>query len=298
MRTIQYIVEPQEDGRRVGSYLRGVAGISNRLLVDLKKTDYGIRCNGVHVRVIDRVHAGDQLCITIDDHPKEYLAAPIQVPILYEDEDLLIYNKPAGMASHQSRRNQTDSLGNAFAWYCQQKGLSISFRPVSRLDKDTSGIVLVAKNQHAASQLNGTADKRYTAVVCGRMEEDFGTVEAPIRRINEVYTKRMVAPDGQPAKTDWKVLARGEEYSLVELKLYTGRTHQIRVHMSHIGHPLAGDDLYGGDLKIIPRQALHCGWAGFHHPVTGAWVEVAAPLPQDMADILPFAGAAPETRRE
>lgn len=135
MRTIRYIVEPQEDGRRVGSYLRGVAGISNRLLVDLKKTDYGIRCNGVHVRVIDRVHAGDELCITIDDHPKEYLATPIEVPILFEDEDLLVYNKPAGMASHQSRRNQTDSLGNAFAWHCQQMGLAISFRPVNRLDQ-------------------------------------------------------------------------------------------------------------------------------------------------------------------
>lgn len=295
MRTIRYIVEPQEDGRRVGSYLRGVAGISNRLLVDLKKTDYGIRCNGVHVRVIDRVHAGDELCITIDDHPKEYLATPIEVPILFEDEDLLVYNKPAGMASHQSRRNQTDSLGNAFAWHCQQMGLAISFRPVNRLDKDTSGIVLVAKNQHAASQLNGAAEKAYFAVVCGRMEEDQGTVEAPIRRINEVYTKRMVSPDGQYAKTNWEVLSRGEGYSLLRLRLSTGRTHQIRVHMAHIGHPLAGDDLYGGDLAIIPRQALHCGWVRFPHPVTGGWLEFSAPLPEDMQAILPHAGADPQT---
>lgn len=137
--------------------------------------------------------------------------------------------------------------------------------------------MLVAKNQHAASQLNGAAEKAYFAVVCGRMEEDQGTVEAPIRRINEVYTKRMVSPDGQYAKTDWEVLSRGEGYSLLRLRLSTGRTHQIRVHMAHIGHPLAGDDLYGGDLAIIPRQALHCGWVRFPHPVTRGLAGVFCP---------------------
>lgn len=290
MRSIRYIIRPGEDGQKVGAYLRGVAGISRRLLVDLKKTDYGIRCNGVHIRVIDRVHSGDELVVTIDDHPKEYVAAPLEVPILYEDEDLLVYNKPSGMASHQSRRHQTDSLGNAFAWYCQQKGLSISFRPVSRLDKDTSGIVIVAKNQHAASKLSGAVEKRYYAVVCGRMEQDTGIVEAPIKRINEIYTKRMVSAEGQYAKTQWQVISRGEKYTFIQLKLYTGRTHQIRVHMAHIGHPLAGDDLYGGNLEIIPRQALHCGWVRFYHPLTGNPIEITAPMYEDMEKAISFAG--------
>lgn len=291
MRKIEYIVEPDCDGYRVGNYLKFVKGVSTRIIKDLKKTEIGLQLNGQHTRSVDLIKAGDLVTICIEDNPKDYILSDIAVELLYEDEDVIAFNKPANMPCHQSKRHQSETLGNVFAMHCNKTGQALSYRPINRLDKDTSGIVVVAKNAFTACALNGSIDKRYYAIVCGVVPKDSDIIEAPIARLDEMGIpktgiRRMVSPEGQYAKTEYTVLARGEKYTFMQFKLYTGRTHQIRVHMAEIGYPLAGDTLYGGDTEIIPRQALHCAWVSFTHPITKETVEISSSLGKDMQKAL------------
>ena len=286
-RSISFPIGPESDGMKVYDCLRR-AGLSYRLITSLKHLPNGIQLGGAHTRTIDRVHTGDVLSVCLPDVEQENAVSAIEVPVAYEDEDVIVYDKPAGMNCHQSRRDQNDTLANVFAAHCRRSGAALTFRCLNRLDKNTSGLVLLAKNQHAAALLKFAVEKEYTALVHGVPPQPAGTVDVPISRINEVYTKRQADPLGQPAVTHYTVLAAAPDgaYSLVRLLLETGRTHQIRVHMAHLGHPLAGDDMYGGTHALLTRQALHCGRMWFTSPITGKAVEVRSALPKEIQNAL------------
>ena len=184
------------------------------------------------------------------------------------------------MPVHESRNHRGDTLSNAVADICGG-----AFRAIYRLDRDTSGIVLIAKNEFAAAKLAGRVRKDYYAVVCGKIEGS-GVIDAPIKRERESIIKRCVAPDGESAVTHYTAIKHSEKYTLVKLKLETGRTHQIRVHFAHIGYPLAGDTLYGGSTEEISRQALHCRDIYFTHPVSEKKIHIFCEMPQDMKKLI------------
>ncbi len=282
MRRLDYLVPPAYDGRKVLHFLRGGAGCSYTLVRSLKVFPDGILLNGVRVRTIDPVHTGDIVSITLHDRKNESLYSDIHVPILYEDEDLMVYNKPAGMACHQVKQKQQGTLANVFAAHCAEQGKSMPCRILNRLDKDTTGAVLIAKNAFAAAALTGHVDKLYLAAVSGGLTPPDGLIDAPVGQPDRTDPRRCVCEGGQRAVTQYETAACGSGYSLVRCILHTGRTHQIRVHMSYMGHPLLGDRLYGGDYGRIERQALHCVSLSFMHPVTEKRMKIQAVLPQDM----------------
>jgi len=194
-----------------------------------------------------------------------------------------VLNKPAGIAVHPTLNYPDGTLANGWLYHLQQRGESGIFRPVNRIDKNTSGLVLCAKNAFAAPLLAGSAHKCYLAIVQGTMPLGPGRVEAPIARRGDSIIGRCVCADGKYSLTEYAVLAAGPGHSLLACWPRTGRTHQIRVHMSYIGHPLAGDTLYGGSDILLHRHALHCGILAFAHPLTGEPLRVECPLPEDMA---------------
>ncbi|WP_343252715.1 RluA family pseudouridine synthase [Ligaoa zhengdingensis] len=284
-RELSFTVDSKQDGMKLYDFLRREQKFSYRLITSLKHQPNGIQINHVHARTIDRLKTGDLVSVALPQNDNEgATVSDLQVPIVYEDDDLIIYDKPAGMNCHPSRRIQNDTLANVFARHCRERGLAITFRCLNRLDMDTSGLVLLAKNQYVAARLKFAVQKEYVALLHGVPDPREGTVREPIVRINDIYTKRQVDPSGQPAVTHYRVLARSEDgaYSMARMVLETGRTHQIRVHLSYIGHPLMGDDMYGGRTDLLARQALHCERMSFVHPVTGEAVAVSAPLPKDM----------------
>ncbi len=283
MRTITYIVEDGRNDIRACDYLRKVHGYSARMMTALRKEMGLLTVNGQPQRVVVPVHAKDVLCVHLpEDRIKSVPNPEISAPIFYEDDDLVVFDKPAGIAVHESKKHQTDTLANLFAAHCQANGHSSVFRAINRLDRDTSGLVVAAKNQHIASALTGSVRKRYIAVVCGELQNDSKTIDAPIRRLCPERQKRVVSPDGQRAVTHYQVLARGHGHTVISLTLETGRTHQIRVHLSHMGYPLAGDAMYGGDRTHIPRHALHCGELWLENAVTGRSIHLQSPLHADM----------------
>lgn len=240
----------------------------------------GITRNGLPVRSIDMIFPGDVIALKIEDTSFLEPNPLLSVPIAFENENLIVFDKPSGMPVHPSIKHQGDTLGNYFAYICPE----LTFRPVNRLDRDTSGLCIVAKNAHSANILQGSVDKIYYAAVHG-ITEAFGTINAPIARKAESIILRCVREDGQSAVTHFTRLTHNERYSLEEIQLETGRTHQIRVHFSHIGHPLAGDDMYGGKRDDIQRQALHCGQLSFHEPLTDELIIVKSQLPQDIEQL-------------
>ena len=290
MRTIEYHITPQQEGMSVERYLKGIHGYSSRTIVKLKHYEQGMRLNGEHTRTIDLLRAGDCLQITFLDSSEHgvehFIRSNRRVPVVYEDEDLLVFNKPADMPCHQSCGHAADTLANVFAAHCDRLGVDLMYRPLNRLDRDTSGAVLVAKNRFAAARVTNNFHKTYQAILLGCPPQPQGRVDAPIRREFPEEMRRIVAPDGQRAVTNYRVLAQGtvegQPLSLVDFVLETGRTHQIRVHMAHLGCPVLGDELYGQKSELIPRQALHCRHIAFPQPVTGQEIRVDCPLPADM----------------
>lgn len=262
---------------RLEEFLRKDAGISKRMISRLKRTENGITRNGKLIRTIDSVFKGDEIILSYEDiktlEPNDSLFADIA----FENDNLIVFDKPVGMPVHPSIKHQGDTLGNFFAF----KFPGLTFRPINRLDRDTSGLCVIAKNAVSASKLQNNIEKIYYAAVSGKITGE-GTINAPIAREQESIIKRIVRNDGQKAVTHYKTIISGEKYSLLEVKLETGRTHQIRVHFSHIGHPLAGDDLYGGPTEDIGCQALHCGQLDFKEPVAGELITVKSSLRDDM----------------
>lgn len=238
----------------------------------------GITRNGELIRSIDTVFCGDEIVLRLEDTSFLEPNGALNVRIAYENENLTVFDKPGGMPVHPSIKHQGDTLGNYFAYLYPD----LTFRPVNRLDRDTSGLCVAAKNAHAANWLGNCCEKVYYAAVTGITDES-GTIDAPIARRQESIIMRCVRSDGQRAVTHYKRIAYSDRYSLERIRLETGRTHQIRVHFAHIGHPLAGDDMYGGSRQDIPRQALHCGEITFTEPVSGERVTVKSELPEDIS---------------
>ncbi|MPL81601.1 hypothetical protein SDC9_27529 [bioreactor metagenome] len=228
--------------------------------------------------------------ITVD-WPNACTISPtaIQLDIKYEDEYLLIINKPPNMLVHPAKYNDTETLANAVIHYYNQHNMFFGFHPVHRLDRNTSGLVLVAKLpyiQHLLSKDVKTISRIYWGITEGTLTSPYGVINAPIDRRPGSIIERIVCPTGQPAVTKYKIIETLQDANLVELELETGRTHQIRVHMSYIGHPLLGDNLYGGSTQLFFRQALHAVRLCFNHPVTNKPIEVSTPPPEDFHQVL------------
>ncbi|WP_062231420.1 RluA family pseudouridine synthase [Fictibacillus sp. FJAT-27399] len=289
--TITWKVKENEAGL-LREFLRLHKNISKSALADIKFTGGELLVNGVPSTVRKSVNTGDEVEVRF---PPEEISShmepiPMLLDILYEDEHLLFVNKPAGIPTIPSRYQQNGSLAQGVLSYYEQEGIQSTFHAVNRLDKDTSGLVMIAKHRFAHSLLSQQqkikAIKRtYLAGVEGRFESLSGTVDATIGRNPDSLVERMVTDQGQKAITHFKVLKELAGNSLVSLQLETGRTHQIRVHMAHIGHPLLGDDLYGGPVDLIVRQALHSWQVSFYHPLEEKMMNVEAPLPQDLQQI-------------
>ena len=218
----------------------------------------------------------------------------LPLSIVYEDDYVMVVEKPAGMSTIPSREHPTGSLANAIISHYEQIGHLATVHIVTRLDRDTSGLVLIAKHRHihhllSLSKSIKTVERKYKALIAGTLIPPIGTVEKPIGRMHSSIIKREVREDGQYACTDYKTLQSFETFSLIELKLHTGRTHQIRVHMAYLGHPLLGDDLYGGSRRLMERQALHCYSLRFIHPIHGKELSFTCSLPEDMLNVIhPF----------
>ena len=291
-RVLEYAVEPVFDGVNVMTLLRHHFKMSTTLIKELRLTPDGLKLNGNHIRTVDTVRAGDVLTVTMRDKASENIV-PVNIPldIVYEDEDVLIVNKPPAMPTHISVGNYENSLANAVMYHYLSRGEEHLFRAVNRLDKDTSGLMAVAKNAYSharlASELHtGLFARRYRCIVCGDVAED-GTVDAPIARKEGSAIERCVSAAGHKAVTHYKVIERYGAYTLLEMSLETGRTHQIRVHMAHIGHPLVGDWLYGTeDHSLVPRQMLHCCYLSFIQPVTEEKLVFENEIAQDMKEFI------------
>lgn len=272
----------------LGKLLRRL-GVSLTLRRKLKASPGAVRVNGLAVPWPALVSPGDVLTV---DWPGETAIAPMPLPlaIRYEDDHLLVADKPAGLLVHPVSGPPEPTLANAVVHHLRARGENAAFHPVHRLDRNTSGLILIAKNpyiQHLLSWEGGKAvDRSYLALVTGRPRPPTAVIDAPIGRHPHSIVERIVRPDGKAARTSYQTLAAAGPHSLLSLRLHTGRTHQIRVHLAHIGHPILGDDLYGGSTALIGRPALHAAALAFTHPATGERLDLVSPLPADMADLL------------
>ncbi len=289
-RILEYEISKADAGKTIKNFLQE-QGFSGQNIVELKKMKESILLNGVWEYVTCRIKEGDKLRIHICEEESSEKILPIELPfpVIYEDEDIVVVNKPADMPIHPSLNNYENTLGNAAAYYYAGQNKPFIFRCINRLDRDTTGLTILAKHMVSAGILQSQMVERkikreYLAIVEGTMEEEEGTIDAPIGRKNGSTIERMVDyENGERAVTHYRVLDRKENASLVALNLETGRTHQIRVHMTYIGHPLVGDFLYNPDNKGMERQALHAWHLSFVHPITKEAVCLEAPVPNDMS---------------
>ena len=291
----EFIVDGKFSGHTCGEFLKA-NGASRRLVARLKRVDGGITRNGVPIRTSDTVSEGDSIILKSIDKTLLEPNPRLDVPVIYEDSDVIVFCKPAGMPVHPSIRHQGDTLGNCFAAMLPD----LTFRPVNRLDKDTSGLCAAAKSAFAANYLGGKISKVYMAVVEGTpiphdtgnslikwQETDSGfRIDAPIGRAGDSIIRREIRSDGQRAVTNYTIVKTDGNHSLLRIELETGRTHQIRVHFSAAGHPLAGDDFYGGSVEFCSAQALHCGEMSFPKPSDGSIVRLFSEIRQDMSGLI------------
>ncbi|QCJ41782.1 RluA family pseudouridine synthase [Bacillus sp. S3] len=289
---LKWIIDEQNSGMLIKEFLKKEE-ISRTALTDIKFKGGGIRVNSEEMNVRYKLLTGDVLTVVFPaEHPSEGVQGEdLPLSVLFEDDYLLVVCKPAGMNTIPSREHPKGSLANALVGYYQRINLKATSHIVTRLDRDTSGIVLIAKHRHvhhlfSKMQQNGQVKRTYEAFAAGLLAQDSGSIKEPIGRKEDSIIEREVRNDGQYACTHYRVLKRHNAFSHIELQLETGRTHQIRVHMSYIGHPLLGDDLYGGDVTLLNRQALHCKQIKFKHPFSGEEMMFSASLPQDMSVIL------------
>ena len=284
-RKLEYIVDEAYDGKKLKAFMRVRVKTSSSTLNKLKNDPLGLLLNGEHVRTVDIVHTGDVLTVNIPEESCDIPPADFDdLDIVYEDEDILVINKPAGLAMHPTHNHQGDTLANKVAGYFASKNHSFVFRAIGRLDKCTSGLVLLALNRHAASVLSENIEKTYIAVVGGEYHGS-GTIDRNIYRPDPMKTLRAAdetGEKGERAVTHYKVLSTDGNRSIVEIHLETGRTHQIRVHFSSMGTPLVGDEMYGSADKGADRALLHCAVMEFKHPITKVDMKLRAELPEDM----------------
>ena len=266
------------------SFLKTYCGLSSRMITRLKREKNGILQDGKILRTVDTVFYGKNVEINLPNEEMNILPVKGELDILFEDNHILVVNKSPSMPVHPVKQHQSDTLANIVAFYAKSKSKEFTFRAINRLDKDTSGIVFIAKDRYTANAVKFKLNKTYYAICEGCLKGS-GTINKPIRLREDSKMVREINKNGADAVTHYTVLKSDLNYSLLEIILETGRTHQIRCHMSSIGYPLAGDDMYGGNLNEIKRQALHCGKLAFIHPISKKEIELFAPLPQDMQNI-------------
>ncbi|ASV66209.1 RluA family pseudouridine synthase [Cytobacillus sp. FSL W7-1323] len=294
MFTLQWQIDSLDTPVNIKSFL-SQQNISKTALTDIKFAGGFIKVNGVEQNVRYMINNGDVLEVGFPLEKRSEGLQPENIPlsILYEDDAVLIVVKPAGMSTIPSREHPGGSLANALLGYYINQGIESTIHIVTRLDRETSGLVLIAKHRHvhhllSRQQQNNGVQRKYKAFVCGLMATKEGWIEEPIGRKPDSIIERMVSPNGKHAVTYFKQLSQQKErqFTELELSLKTGRTHQIRVHLSHIGFPLVGDNLYGGSTKLLQRQALHCFSLSFTHPISMEVLNFSIPYPEDMQALL------------
>jgi 23S rRNA pseudouridine1911/1915/1917 synthase len=284
-----FTISEQDEGRKIRGYLKGNQELSTRLLRGASK-EGRIRVNGKVIKMDYLLHEGDVIEIDLSKEENQDIEPQkIDIDVVYEDADILVVNKPPFMVVHPTKSYPDNTLANGVLYYFREKGESCIVRLVSRLDMNTSGLIIIAKNQfsHAAlarEMQKAEFEKSYLALIHGNMEEKKGTIDLPIYRPGEDSIKRIVDCRGQRSVTHFEVIENLQGAALVKLTLETGRTHQIRVHLSHLGHPIFGDTLYreGNDEQYINRQALHAYRLSFPNPRTEERIELEAQMPEDM----------------
>lgn len=290
-RILEYQITEQFHNMTIGNYLKTL-GFSHQCVIALKKQEKGILLNGIWAYVNTLLSGGDTLTLTLSEDESSEKIPPVNLPlhILYEDEDILVLNKPADMPIHPSLNNYENTLANAVAYYYDSQNIPFVFRCINRLDRDTTGVTMLAKNPFSAGILsemvrNREIHREYVAIADGIFLQKEGIVDAPIgRKEGSTIEREINLETGERAVTHYTVLKENKDLNCSQIKLWleTGRTHQIRVHMKHLGHPLLGDFLYNPDMTYIKRQALHSHSLTFKHPITKEPMHFVAPVPSDM----------------
>ncbi len=291
------LVDASLAGQCVRRVLQSELKLSTKMIKSLKYRPLGITVDGKSVTVRHILQIGECLSLAIEDDESSPALTPVDLPleILYEDDDIVVPAKPADMPTHPSHDHYTDTVANALAFRYEKEGIPFVFRPINRLDRNTSGLLLISRNKRAAGKLTqsmqkGEIEKTYLAVATHEMTEREGVIDAPLHRTKESIIVREVcspdAPDADAACTEYRVLAVENGYSLVLVRPLTGRTHQIRVHFAYAGHPLVGDDLYGTPSPLIGRHALHAYQLSFPHPMKEKRMTITAPLCADMQQLI------------
>ena len=299
---MEIVIDKKCHGKLLRDFIRYDVGLSRALLVKLKKDEFGILLNGEHVTVRAVLSEGDVLALALEDNEKDenpYLEA-VEMPldIIYENDEIVVVNKPFGMVTHTTHGHYGDSLANALYARYKGQGRAFVFRAINRLDRDTSGAVLVSKDRLSAFKLsralqNGEIDKKYIAILRGRLDGD-GEIKGYICRCGDSIITRRVCTEGDVgadyAHTRYRSLFASDDYSVVLATPVTGRTHQLRVHFSSIGHPIVGDTMYGGEGAELDRQALHAVGLRFPLPSSAEQCEIYAPLYGDMLRLCEIIG--------
>lgn len=300
-RTITYNIGQLPAPMRVSTFLKQ-QGFSTQTLIELKKNPETVWLDGQAVYMNQCVHADQTLTVHILETGTDAITIPVELPVevMYEDEDIVVVNKPAGMPTHISVHNYDNTLANALAWRYREEDSPFVFRCTNRLDRDTSGLTVVAKNRLSAAILGQMVSakalggleakgihREYLGIVKGSLDIKYGVIDAPLsRKPGSILERQVDWKYGDRAVTHYHVVAEQNGYSLLALQLETGRTHQIRVHLKYIGYPLIGDYLYNPDMERIGRQALHAWKLAFQHPLRKIPLEFEAPLPEDMKEVL------------
>ena len=291
---MKWTIEHKDEGKLLREFLRNDQGFSRRILKSLIYDGGSILVNEKEENLHYCLKSGDMVTIAFPEEEKGSRMHPEKIPIdiIYEDDAIIVINKQAGIATIPSLNHPNNSVANGVLFHYEKHHIPYTVHVVTRLDRDTSGLLLIAKHRYShsilsASQKQGKVKRKYYAIIQGALQEKQGMIDANIGRKEGSIIERTVRNDGQRAVTHYQVMKETNSHSLLKVQLETGRTHQIRVHFSHLGYPLAGDDLYGGAKTMIDRQALHCCSLEFEHPQSKEWMTITTELPEDMKKILP-----------
>ncbi len=292
-RTLTYEIANEYDGFTIDKFLKA-QGFSSANITSIKKMPNNVVIDSEWVHMNRKLSSGEILTVNISEEDSSEKIPPVKMDldIVYEDEDIIVINKPAGLPIHPSLNHYEDSLANGLAYYYKSQGKPFIFRCANRLDKNTSGLTVIAKHLVSANILSTMVKNRqfhreYLCLVRGTLKQPEGTIDAPIGRVDDsIITRQVDFKNGEQAITHYKVIEEKNGHSLISIHLETGRTHQIRVHFKYIGHPLIGDHLYNPDMEYMSRQALHSHKIDFNHPITKEPLCFIAKLPEDMSKVM------------